>query len=281
MSDARTMPLLPRILIHAGVYLLAATMLIPFLWMVSTSLKTDAQSASPPTFSTLLPTDPQWGNYAEALRAAEIDRFYINSLAVAAITTLLAVAHNALAGFAFAKMRFTGKKPLFLITLATMMLPVQVFFIFAYLVARSVGYIDNWQALIVPFLASGFGIFYMRQAIHAVPDSLLEAGRIDGMDDFELFWTIVRPTVWPAIAALGIFTFMNSWNSFFWPLIVIDSIDQKTLPLAIADLASGLYVPSWPVIMAATTILTTPLIIVFFFTQRAFVQGVALTGMKE
>lgn len=267
--------------VHAAIYAAAATMVIPFLWMVLTSLKTDAEAARTPTFAELLPADPQWGNYAEAVRAADLELYYMNSIIVAVVTTVLAVFHNALAGYAFAKLRFAGKRVLFGLTLATMLLPLQCFFIFAYLICRSLGFIDSLQAMIVPFLASGFGIFYMRQAVSTVPDSLLEAGRMDGMGDFDLFWVIVRPIAWPAITALAIFSFMNSWNSFFWPLIIVDSLANKTLPLAVADLASGLYIQSWPVTMAAATILIVPLIVIFFLTQRAFVRGVALTGIKE
>jgi multiple sugar transport system permease protein len=215
------------------------------------------------------------------MRSARLGEFYWNSLAVAGLTTVLGVAHNSLAGFAFAKLRFAGKRVLFGLTLATMMLPVQVCFIFAYIIAGRLGMVDNVRALVVPFLASGFGIYYMRQAIAGVPDSLLEAGRMDGMSDLETFWHLVRPTVWPAVAALAIFTFVASWNSFFWPLIVVDSDRAKTLPLAVAELASGRYVQSWPVRMATATIITGPLIVVFLIFQRAFVRGVALTGEKE
>lgn len=267
--------------VHAAIYAAAATMLVPFLWMVLTSLKTDPESAQVPTLTNLLPRIPQWSNYAEAVRAADLERYYLNSVIVAVVTTVLAVFHNALAGYAFAKMRFAGKRILFGLTLATMLLPLQCFFIFAYLICRMLGFMDNLQSLIVPFLASGFGVFYMRQAISTVPDSLLEAGRMDGMGDFDLFWVIARPIAWPAITALAIFSFMNSWNSFFWPLIAVDSLDKKTLPLAVADLASGLYIQSWPVTMAAATILILPLIVIFFLAQRAFVRGVALTGIKE
>jgi multiple sugar transport system permease protein len=268
---------------HMAVYALALTMLLPFVWMVSTSLKADSETLAGTV--TLLPRgwpwEWRWGNFGEAVRAARLDRFYGNSLLAAAATTVLGVAYNALAGFAFAKMRFRGSGPLFAATLATMMLPVQVYFIFAYIICDRLGYVDNLQALVVPFLASGFGVFYMRQAISTVPDALLDAGRIDGMGDFELFWTVVRPTVWPAVAALGVFTFISSWNAFFWPLIVIDSVEAKTLPLAVADLAAGRYVQSWPVRMAAATIITVPLIVVFLVFQRAFVRGMALAGIKE
>lgn len=274
-------PLATRLVVHAAVYAAAATMLVPFLWMVATSLKTASAANRPPTLGTLIPTDPQWGNYAEAMRAAGLLQFYKMSIGVAVVTTVLAVAHNALAGYAFAKLRFAGRRILFGVTLATMMLPAQVFFIFAYVICSRLGYADDFRGLVVPFLASGFGVFYMRQAISAVPDTLIEAARLDGMTDGAIFWVIIRPIVWPAIAALGIFTFMNSWNSFFWPLIIIDSNENKTLPLAIAELAAGKYVQSWPVVMAAATILVLPLIIVFFLAQRAFIRGVALSGMKE
>lgn len=283
MSLLRQPPAAARLAAHTAVYALALTMVLPFAWMISTSLKSDAEALGGAI--SFLPSgwfwEWRWMNYLEAIRSASLDRFYLNSLLAAGITTLLAVAWNALAGFAFAKMRFRGSGPLFGATLATMMLPVQVYFIFAYIIADRLGFVNNLQALVVPFLASGFGIFYMRQAIATVPDALLEAGRLDGMDDFELFWTVVRPSVWPAIAALGIFTFIASWNAFFWPLIVIDSIEAKTLPLAVADLAAGRYVQSWPVRMAAATIITLPLIVVFLVFQRAFVRGMALTGIKE
>ncbi|XAL98030.1 carbohydrate ABC transporter permease [Phycisphaeraceae bacterium D3-23] len=270
-----------RLMVHAVVYAAALTMLLPFLWMVLTSLKTADQATQSPTLGTLLPSDPQWGNYAEAMRSAGLMQFYKMSLGVAVVTTVLAVAHNALAGYAFAKLRFAGKRILFVATLATMMLPAQVFFLFAYVICSRLGYIDDFRGLVVPFLASGFGVFYMRQAVAAVPDALLEAARLDGMADTEIFWVIIRPIIWPAISALAIFTFMNSWNSFFWPLVIIDSNENKTLPLAIAELAAGKYVQSWPIIMAAATILVMPLIVVFFLAQGAFIRGVALSGMKE
>lgn len=277
MSPAR------RLVVHLVVYAVALTMVLPFLWMVITSLKTDeeALAASVTALPRGSPMDWQWGHYAEAIRSASLQRFYLNSVIVAAVTTVLAVAHNALAGFAFAKLRFHGKRILFALTLATMMLPLQVFFIFAYIIAGRLGFIDNLQGLIVPFLASGFGVFYMRQAISEVPDSLIEAGRIDGMSDLDLFWNLVRPSLWPALSALAIFSFINSWNSFFWPLIVSDSNATKTLPLAVAELAAGRFVQSWPVRMAAGVILTLPLIVLFVLFQRAFVRGVTLTGLKE
>jgi multiple sugar transport system permease protein len=271
-----------RCLAHGIVYLFALSMLIPFLWMILTSFKTDLEAGQMPTLSTLLPQHGwQWGNYKEAFQTAQLGDFYFMSLSVAVVTTVLAVAHNALAGYAFAKLRFRGKRILFGVAMLTMMLPIQVFFIFAYVICSWLGYVDNFQALVVPFLASGFGIFYMKQSIASVPDDLIDAARIDGMGEFDIVWMVVRPIVWPAIAALGIFSFVNSWNSFFWPLIVIDSLERKTLPLAIADLSNNMYFSAWPVTMAAGTLLVIPLVLVFFLAQRAFVSGVAMTGLKE
>ncbi|MCK6478108.1 MAG: carbohydrate ABC transporter permease [Phycisphaerales bacterium] len=275
--------LLFRLAVHAAVYIIAASMLLPFVLMVLTYLKTDQETLGGTT--SFLPGGPpwswRWSNYIEALRGARLGDYYSNSLIAAGLTTVLAGFYNALAGFAFAKLRFTGRRWLFATVLLTMMLPIQVSFIFAYLIADSLGFIDNMQALVVPFLASGFGVFYMRQAIAAVPDSLLEAGRLDGMTDFEAFWLLVRPTVWPAVSALAIFTFVGSWNSFFWPLIAIDSSSAKTLPLGVAELATGRLVLSWPTRMAAATLITLPLILVFIVFQRSFVRGIALTGVKE
>lgn len=279
MTRSRRPPLPVRLLVHAVVYAAALTMLLPFLWMLATSLKTDQEALAGAV--SLWPSSWKFSNYLEAVRSANLDRYYVNSIVVAVVTTVLAGAYNALAGFAIAKLRFRGRTLSLWACLATMMLPVTVFFIFAYQLCAWLGFINNYQALVIPFLASGFGVFYMCQSIAAVPDSLLEAGRLDGMRDLDLFWHVVLPAAWPAVAALGIITFVNSWNSFFWPLIVVDSDRMKTLPLAIAELASGQYVQSWPVRMAAATILTAPLIVIFLLFQRAFVRGVTLTGLKE
>lgn len=281
MSALRPPPLHWRLLAHATVFLLALSMALPFLWMVLTSLKTRDEATRIVSWATLLPDRPVWSNYADAFSQAELGRFYANTLFVALATTLLAVSHNALAGYAFAKLRFAGRRAMFALTLATMMLPAQVFFIFAYVLADALAYTDSLRGLIVPFLASGFGVFYMRQAMADVPDALLDAGRIDGMSELDLVWVVARPIVAPGIAALSIFTFMNAWNNFFWPLIITDSERVKTLPLAVADLAAGRYIQSWPVMMAAATILVLPIILVFFLAQRAFVRGIAASGLKE
>jgi len=271
-----------RLAVHVVTYAVGFTMILPFLWMVTTSLKTRG-AAIDPEGSFLpggWPWEWQWGNYVDAWMTASLGRFYVNSLIVSVVITALSGVHNALAGFAFSKLRFKGRKITFAMMLATMMLPYQVYFIFVYVLCGLLGYVDNFQALIVPFLASAFGIFYMRQAVESVPDDLLDAGRLDGFSDLELFLHLVIPAVRPAIAALAMFTFMGSWNSFFWPLIVIDSNDLYTLPLAVNALANQYFTDSWPIQMAAASIITVPLVMVFLIFQRAFVEGITLSGVK-
>ncbi|MBL8765375.1 MAG: carbohydrate ABC transporter permease [Phycisphaerae bacterium] len=268
-----------RLAAHALVYGAAVSMAVPLAWMVITSLKTDAEALG--HGAGWLPASPRWENYARAWASAELGRFYVNSLVVAGVTTALGVAHNALAGFAFAWLPFRGRGVMFGLALATMMLPAQVSFIFAYILAQRLGYVDSLAGLIVPFLASGFGIYFMREAAAGVPRALIDSGRVDGMGPLELFWNVVAPNVRPALAALAIITFVNSWNAFFWPLVLVDSRRHNTLPLAIAELSAAIYVRSWPERMAAGTILTLPLVAVFLVFQRAIVRGMASAGLKE
>ncbi len=272
-----------RLLAHGAVYAGAAVMVAPVLWIISTSLKGHAESlrAEPSLLPEGSPLSWHWSSYAEAWAAADFGQFYGNSLLVAIVVTVLSVAHNALAGYAFAKIRFAGRRIAFGLTLATLLLPYQVYFIFAYVFCGWLGYVDHLQALIVPFLASAFGIFYLRQSFHGVPDGLLDAGRLDGLGHADLCWHIALPLARPALAALAIFTFMGSWNNFFWPLIVIDSTEHFTLPLAVNRLTSDYFTASPPVRMAAAVILIIPTVLVYLLFERSFVKGMALTGLKE
>lgn len=271
--------LLMRLVVQGALWGLAVLVALPLVWMVSTALKTRGEALAGGL--SIVPEAWAWGNFAEAWRSAELGRYYANSAWAAAVTTALATAHNALAGYAFAKLRFAGRSVLFGLAVGTMLLPFQAYFIFTYWICGHLGYIDNLQALVVPFLASGFGIFHMRQAIAGVPDELIEAGRVDGMSELEVLVHIAAPAVRPALAALAVFTFMASWNSFFWPLIVIDSTSRQTLPLAVKALASNYYTESWPVQMAAATLITLPAIGVFILFQGAFTRGLTLGGVKE
>ena len=253
-------------------------MFLPFFWMLITSFKEDQQVFSWPPSWIPNPVVPK--NYADAWQVADFGRYFINSGFVAVTITVVSLYLNSLAGYAFAKFRFPGRDMLFLYLLATMMIPIYATMVPIFILLKNIGWLDSYQGLIVPFLATGFGIFFMRQFFHSIPTDLIEAARIDGCGELRIFMRIVLPMSRPPFAALGIFTFMNSWNNFIWPLIVVKSDEMRTIPLAIASLSQGLYVMSWPILMAGASLAITPVLIVFLFFQKLFIQGIALTGLK-
>lgn len=277
-SKRFTIRLLFRVAIVIVVLTGAFTMLLPFLWMILTSLKTDQNVFTIPV--TWLPEEFQWGNYLKAWEIADFSRYIFNSLFVTTIIMIFSLLFNSMAGYAFAKYRFRAREPLFLLLLSTMMIPGQVTMIPVYLILEQLGFLDSYFGLIVPGLATAFGIFIMRQFMLSIPDDFIDAARIDGASEARIFFQIILPISKPAISALGIFTFVGAWNDFLFPLLVISSDSMKTLPLAIASLAAGQYVQSWPLLMAAATFITLPVIVVFFIGQRYFIEGIAMTGIK-
>jgi multiple sugar transport system permease protein len=267
-----------RLAIWAVVMLGGLGMLVPFAWMVLTSLKTDAEAfAFPPT---LLPWPPQWGNYVEAWQIAPFWRFFVNSTLVAVSVTLGSLLFNSLAAFAFAKYDFRFKNVLFLGLLATLMIPFQVTMIPSFLLLKQLAWLDTYTGLIVPGLAGAFGIFFLRQYMMTIPNDYLDAARMDGARELDLFFRVIVPLSKPALATLGIFTFMGTWNDFLGPLIVVKSEEMKTLPLAISSLSAGHYVMSWPLLMAGASFVVVPVLIVYLFAQRYFVEGLTLGGIK-
>lgn len=256
----------------------AISFLFPFMWMVSTSLKTDQDVFSwPPR---LVPHPVRLMNYVDAWNSAPFARFFFNSAFIALTVTVANLFFSSLAGYAFAKYEFPGKHWIFIALLATMMIPFQVTMIPVFVILSKMHWVDTYWGLIVPFTASAFGIFLMRQFLTTIPEDLIDAARIDGCSEFRTYLQIVLPLSKPALSALGIFTFMASWNGFIWPFIIVKSTEMKTLPLAIADLAAGLYVMSWPLMMAGACFVVLPAIIVFLLFQRNFVEGITLTGLK-
>jgi multiple sugar transport system permease protein len=253
-------------------------MLLPFIWMLITSLKEDQQVFSWPPSWIPDPVVPR--NYVDAWQVASFSRYFINSGFVAVTITVVSLYLNSLAGYAFAKFRFPGRDALFLYLLATMMIPIYATMVPIFLLLKNIGWLDSYKGLIVPFLATGFGVFLMRQFFYTLPTDLIEAARIDGCGELRIFMQIVIPMSKPPFATLGIFTFMQSWNNFIWPLIVVKSDEMRTIPLAIASLSQGLYVMSWPILMAGASFAITPVLIVFLFFQKLFVRGIALTGLK-
>lgn len=256
----------------------AISMLIPFIWMLSTSLKTESEVFTFP--ATWLPETFKWQNYKDALSIGNFGRIFFNSTFVALSTTILALIFNSMAAYAFAKYKFKGRNVIFVILLATMMIPGQVIMIPIYLLFRELHLLDSYAGLIIPGMASAFGIFMMRQFMVSIPDELIDAARMDGAGEIRIFFQLILPLLKAPLAALAIFTFMGSWNDYFRPLILISKENMKTLPLFLSSLSSGLYVQSWPLVMAATMIITLPIIIVFFSAQKYFIEGMALSGIK-
>ncbi|PKR77825.1 sugar ABC transporter permease [Halalkalibacillus sediminis] len=256
----------------------AFIMLVPFLWMLSTSFKpSGATMVFPPEF---IPENPTTENYKEVTEVFPMMRFLWNSIFVAVLTTIGQIILSAMAAYAFARMHFKGRDKLFLLYLATMMVPTQVTMIPQFILIKEFGWLDSYQALIIPTMFGVFGTFLMRQAMLSVPRELEEAAFMDGANHFKVFLNVCLPAVKPTIATLAIFTFMQSWNNFLWPLIVVNSNDKATLPLGLS-LLEGRWGTDWSLMMAGVVISIVPILAVYLFAQKYFIQGMTMSGMKE
>jgi multiple sugar transport system permease protein len=270
----RSWPFSPR---HLVLMPLAAVMLLPLAWMLVTSIETLAESRHfPPT---LVPAGIHWENYPNALNAAPFGRFFANSLVV----TFASVAGNlvfcSLAGYAFARLRFFGRDVIFIVLLATLMVPFQVTMIPTFLIVQHLGLVNTLGALIAPNLVTPFGIFLLRQFFRTLPVELEEAARIDGCSRLGVLFRVVLPLSMPALATLGIITFLWTWNDFLWPLISISSTDQSTVQLGLSFF-QGAHQTRWTLLMAANVVALAPMLLVFVVAQRWFVQSLASTGVK-
>lgn len=260
---------------------LAALWLLPLAWIALTGLKPESEIIRLPI--QWLPVQPTAENFGTALttsRTANIGRAFFNSTIVATGETLFTLVIDAMAGYALARLQFRGRAVVFGIIVASLMVPLQITLVPLYLMFEGVGWLNSYHALILPGLSRAFGVFLMRQFFLALPRDLQDAAKIDGAGPFMTFARVALPLVKPALAALGIFTFLRSWNEFTWPLIAISSNDMMTLPVALARLL-GSYRVEYGIVMAGATVSALPLIIVFFLAQRQIIQGVALTGMKD
>ena len=270
----RWLPRAPLYLAMSGV---AALMLFPFGWMIATSLTSDSQLfVTPPQ---LIPSPLVPDNYIRVAEAFPIGRFLVNSLLVAGISTSLQVGTSAMAAYAFARLRFRGRDALFLVYLATLMVPLQVTIVPLFIEMRFMGLVNTYPALILPAIASAFGTFLLRQAFLSLPRELDEAAFIDGASHWTVFRRIVVPLAGPALATFGIFAFMASWNSFLWPLVVTSGQDLMTLPVGLSNL-HGRYETAWNLVMAGSTISVIPIVIVYVIAQKHVIRGVAITGIK-
>lgn len=258
----------------------ALSMLLPFLWMLITSLMSQEQIFSYPP--EIVPSPLHAENYPEVARAIPVVTYFFNSTVVAVITTAGQLIIASMAGYAFARLEFKHREPLFLLFLATTMVPPQVNIVPLFFIMRELHWIDTYPALIVPGLFGGFGIFLMRQWFKTLPAGLEEAAKIDGCNPFQTYLKIALPVALPALATLGIFTFILTWNSFMWPLIITNSDSMRTLPVGLAIFKGSFReTTEWGQLMVCAVISVIPVIGVFLLGQKYFIRGIMLGGMKE
>ena len=270
---------LSRIAAYLALVLVAIIMFVPFLWSISTSLKTNPEAALfPPT---LWPHQPTVDPYTRVLTGAPFFRWFANSVLVAAAVVFFRALFATMAGYAFARMRFPGRDVLFMVVLGTMMVPATVLFVPRYVVVLNLGLVNTLHAMWVPFMVDAFGVFLMRQFFQSIPYELEEAARIDGASRFRMFWQVILPLALPAVATLCIVAFQGSWNNFIDALIFISGSNREafTLPLGLAQF-QNFYYTDWPVVMAMAVLTTIPMAVVYVFFQRYWVQGVTHTAVK-
>lgn len=255
----------------------AVLMLLPFLWMISTALMDDLEVYQyPPTF---VPSEPRWSNFSEALDMQPFGRFFLNTLIIAVCSVAGQLLFCSMAAYAFARLRFVSRDRIFALYLATMMIPAIVTIIPAFLLINMFGWMNTYWALFSPTISSVWGIFLLRQFFMTIPRDLEDAARIDGASEFTIFRKVVLPLSKPALATLAIFAFMGVWKDFLWPLLVTNRVDMRTVEVGIANF-STLYSTDWPHQMAAAVVVMVPIILVFLLTQKHFIRGITLTGMK-
>jgi len=269
----------------------ALTTIVPFLWMISTSLKPEPEIFRfPPVW---IPSACQWDNYAKAMTAAPFGRYFLNTVIYAVGITASNLLFCSMAAYAFARLRFPGRNLLFILVLGTMMIPAQVTMVPVFIMlkrwpllggndllgAGGHGLLNTYTGLILPGAVGAFGIFLLRQFFMTLPRELEDAARIDGCSEAGIYWRIILPLSKPAMATLGIFTFTAAWNEFLWPLLIMSKDSMKTLQVGLQVFQTQ-YTTTWDLLMAGTVVVTLPVLIIFLFGQRYFTRGIALSGMK-
>ncbi len=250
----------------------------PFVWMILGSFKGEGELRQvPPTF---WPQTPTLDNYRQLFEKESFPRYFLNSTLVAVSVTVGNVIFCSMVGYALAKLTFRGKKLVFGLVMGTLLLPGMVTFVPLFVLVANLGLVDSYPGLILPFLVTPFGVFLMRQFIVGLPDDLLDAGRVDGASELRIFRQIILPLCGPALGTLGILTFLGSWNSFLWPLVVAQTQDYYTLPVALALFSTGQNVINYGLLLAGATVVVMPIVIVFLILQRRFIEGIATTGIK-
>ncbi len=268
---------LPRVALHAALAAAALLTLAPLAWMVSASFMSSGEANSfPPR---LLPRAFTVQHYVDLFTRLDLARYFLNSAAVSVLATLLSVLINSMAGYAFAKLRFRGRERMFRGLLAALVIPAQVGMLPLFLLLKAMGLVNTMVAVVVPFMASVFGIFMIRQYALGIPDDLLDAARVDGASELRIFVTIVLPVLRPILATLAVFTFLSAWNDFMWPLIILSDDAKYTLPVALANLV-GEHVQDTELMMAGAVLTVLPVLVLFLILQRHYMQGLLMGSVK-
>jgi multiple sugar transport system permease protein len=268
---------LARILLYAALLAGAAVTIFPLLWMLSASLMPTGEATTfPPR---LFPSHVTFAHYGELFTRLNLGRSFLSSSIIAITATLLSLFFNSMAGYAFAKLRFGGRERLFGLLLAALVIPAQVGMLPLFLMLKSMGLVNSYWGVIIPTMASVFGIFMIRQFMLSIPQELLEAARIDGAGEFRIYWNIVIPLSRPILVTLAIFTFMSTWNDFMWPLIILTDSRKYTLPVSIANLV-GEHVQDIELMMASSVLTVIPVLILFIVLQRYYIEGLMVGSVK-
>jgi multiple sugar transport system permease protein len=278
-AGVRTAQVISAVAKYALLILVAGFFLLPWVWMISTSLKNPEELAVYPIV--WIPDPIRWDNYIEAFRRAEFPRFLWNTILVTVPSVIGALLSNAFVAYGFARVRWPGRDWVFSLVLATLILPGFVTFIPLYLIFKQLNWINSYLPLVVPtFFGNPFFIFLLRQFFMKLPVELADAARVDGASEFRIFSQIILPLSRPALAVVALFQFIGSWNDYFGPLIYINDKALYTISLGIANMRSAYGFSNFAWIMAATCMTVLPIIVLFFFAQRTFIEGIALTGLK-
>ncbi len=277
MDSARQRERITRVILYVLLVVGAFLAILPMVWMVSASLMPSGEASTyPPHF---FPSTVTFAHYTDLFTRLNLGRNLLNSAFVAFVVTFASLFINSLAGYAFAKLRFRGRDRLFRVLSTGLVLPVQVAMLPLFLLLKNLGLINTYWGVIIPGLASIFGIFLVRQYALSIPDEMLDAARVDGASEFRIFWSIVIPGIAPILATLSIWTFLATWNDFMWPLIVLADASHYTLPVALANL-SGEHVQDTELMMAGSVLTVIPVMVVFLFLQRYYIQGVMAGSVK-
>ena len=275
-TTVRTRRRVGQLGVYAFLSLGALVVLLPYAWMISASLKPEADVFQ--AGLNLIPREVRWQNYADVWRQYPLGRWLANTFLVASVETLSTVVTSVLAGFAFARLRFWGRDTLFYLYLGAMMVPIQVTLIPSFIIVRQLGLLNTYQGIAIVHLVQFFGIFLMRQFLLNIPSELEDAARIDGCSWWRVLWQIVLPISMPAVAALSILAFTAGWNDFLWPLVVINKPDIMTIIVGLASMRSE--ATPWGQLMAATTLSAIPLTVIYVVFQRWFTEGITMSGIK-